>query len=291
MAPNMASGRYGIFAKITVIEPRGKRTRQSTLASKGKAIRVIPIADEQPPLDVRKEAGEYVMRREKTIRKGALRSNFGTLVMQAAQPQSVRVGPDNEWESRRVTVATVILRFDPTDENSLPPKLDSLMSKLKIMKFFASNPHCTFPTKHASLIDSSQAWHTKQLNPSSRCIAHVQWTKQDPSGSPTMERRDSANSTLSPCTGMITQPSESDKGKSYYVVRLRVPIILPRNKAFVPTFHSCFISRLYALKLDLASIRMALAQAWSWKSQSKSRRTQSFMTSSSSRSRSILLIK
>ncbi|KAI7633257.1 hypothetical protein KC322_g22427, partial [Hortaea werneckii] len=48
------------------------------------------------------------------------------------------------------------------------------------------------------------------------------------------------------------QPSEQYKGKAYYTARLLVPITLPNHKAFVPTFHSCLVSRQYALKLDLS---------------------------------------
>ncbi|GAB1203599.1 hypothetical protein APSETT445_002235 [Aspergillus pseudonomiae] len=46
-----------------------------------------------------------------------------------------------------------------------------------------------------------------------------------------------------------TSPTE-DRG-TYYTAAVIVPITLPQTKAFVPTFHSCLISRTYALDLNL----------------------------------------
>ncbi|KAK3056850.1 hypothetical protein LTR53_020465, partial [Teratosphaeriaceae sp. CCFEE 6253] len=78
------------------------------------------------------------MRKVKTVRKGVLKGKLGTLVMEAAQPQSLRLRSESNPECRTTTMATVMLRFDPTDESATPPKLDSLSSKLKVATFFAS---------------------------------------------------------------------------------------------------------------------------------------------------------
>ena len=252
MAPEMASVRYGIFVKISELKARGDESYHSTLASKAKRVRVIPSIEEQPPLDVHKEDGEYVMRKVKTMRKGLFKGKLGSLVMEALQTQSLRMRSYSNPDSRITTMATVMLRFDPLDDKSLPPRLGSLNNKLKVTTYFASTARHTFPTKNASLLDLSQGLHNEQLNLSSRCVANVEWTKHDPSKPQTIERRDSATSTLSLGTGITPEPSEGYKGGAYYTARLLVPVTLPANKAFVPTFHSCLISRIYTLKLDLS---------------------------------------
>jgi hypothetical protein len=48
-----------------------------------------------------------------------------------------------------------------------------------------------------------------------------------------------------------TGPSTSLSGDTYYTASVVIPISLPKNKTFVPTFHSCLISRTYSLDLSL----------------------------------------
>lgn len=260
MAPDMASVRYGIFVKITELKTRGDETLRTIVASKARRMRVIPAAHEQPPLSVYEEDGEYVMRKEKTLRKGVLKGKLGTLVMEAAQPQSLSLKSYGNPEARTTTMATVMLRFDPVEDSLPPPKLRDLSSKLRVLTFYASTARHNFPSKHTSLLDLSQGLHSEQLGLSSRCMANVEWTKQEPTRpAQTLERRDSATSACS--LGSTPEASQSYKGGSYYTARLLVPITLPTNKAFVPTFHSCLISRVYALKLDLSTTSTGLGSS------------------------------
>ena len=258
MAPDMASIRYGVFVKITEVKTRGEDIWRTSVASKARRIRVVPVASEQPPLDVHQEDGEYIMRKEKTVRKGMLKGKLGTLVMEAQQPQSLQMRSYHNPDSQTTIMAKIMLRFDPIDANLPPPRLGNLSSKLRVTTFFASTARHTFPTKLVSLLDLSQGLHTEHLNLSSRCMTNVEWTERDPVEPQTLERRDSATSTRSMDTGTIPEASASYKGGSYYTAHLLVPVTLPANKAFVPTFHSCLISRVYALKLDLSTSNVSI---------------------------------
>ncbi|KAK4950883.1 hypothetical protein LTR10_010876 [Elasticomyces elasticus] len=254
MAPEMASVRYGIFARVSRVKWSEGEMCRFSLGSRARRLRIVPAVQEQPPLDAGGEESEYTMRREKTIRKGMLKGKLGSLVMEAAQPQSLRLGSNVNLDCNGVTtMATVMLRFDPLDENAAPPRLNSLATKLKVATFFASTARQQLPSKQASLQDISQGMHTEQLNISSRCVANVEWKKCDPTKPATIERRDSACSTTQLTVGVTPEPSESYKGKSYYTARVLVPITLPNNKTFAPTFHSCLISRVYQLKLELTT--------------------------------------
>jgi hypothetical protein len=143
-----------------------------------------------------------------------------------------------------------MLRFDPLDEEFAPPKLGNLASRLKVTTYFATTARNCFPSKQLAMFDLCQGLHSEQLNLASRCVANVEWTKQEQSPSQ-LERRDSAISTSSLETGDIPAPSEGYKGGVYYTARVLVPLTLPTNKAFVPTFHTCLVSRTYTLKLEL----------------------------------------
>ncbi|RMZ05033.1 hypothetical protein D0860_06104 [Hortaea werneckii] len=256
MAPDMASVRYGVFAKVSKVKSTDEGASRVSLASRAKKLRISPAVDEEPPLDAGGKDSEYVMRKEKMMRKGMLKGKLGTLVMEASQPPSLRMKPNSnhDSESRTTTMATVMLRFDPADENAQPPRLNCMNSKLKVVTFFASSARQSFPTKNASSLDLSQGIHTEQLQLSSRCMANVEWTKCKAEKPPDPNaRRDSATSFSGGFADINTpQPSEHYKGKTYYTARLLVPLTLPNHKAFVPTFHSCLVSRQYALKLDLS---------------------------------------
>ncbi|KAF2169948.1 hypothetical protein M409DRAFT_51735 [Zasmidium cellare ATCC 36951] len=247
MVPDMASIRYGVFARISKNKEHGDDIVRTTVASKARRLRVLPVTDEMPPLDVSSDDSEYTMRKERSMRKGMLKGKLGTLVMEASQPPSMRLRAHSAGE-QQPAMATIMLRFDPYEENCPPPRLGSLATKLKVCTFFASNARHGYPTKQASLLDLSQGLHTEQLSLSSRCVAGVEWTRH--SGNDQV-RRDSACSTSSTTMGQAPEASANFKGKSYYVARVLVPINLPSTKTFVPTFHSCLVSRIYQLKFEL----------------------------------------
>ncbi|KAF7192885.1 hypothetical protein HII31_05799 [Pseudocercospora fuligena] len=247
MVPDMASVRYGVFVKICKDKEQGDDLVRTTIGSKATRVRVIPAVPEAPPLDTSGNS-EYTMRKERTVKKGLLKGKLGTLVMEAAQPPSMRLRPRRGSDSE-TSMATIMLRFDPIDEKSKPPSLGSLTSKLKVLTYFASTARQSLPSKQASLLDLSQGLHTEQLNLSSRCVANVEW--QEHKASDELRRSDSVTSTSSLGTGETPQPSETFTKGRYWTARIVVPINLPKNKAFVPTFHSCLISRVYQLKLEL----------------------------------------
>lgn len=262
IAPDMASIRYGIFAKVTELRVHKENVWRSTIASKARRVRVIPAVEEQPPLDVHEDEGEYLMRRERAIRKSLFKGKTGTLVMEAAQPPALAVRSYNNPESKVSTTATVMLRYDPVDSASPLPKLGNLASKLKVTTYFASTARSSLPARNAAMLDLSSGAHSEQFLLSSRCIANVEWTKHEPgnlSCKADIERRDSANSTNSLELGEVPAPSTRYQGGEYYTARLVVPLTLPSNKNFVPTFHSCLVSRIYVLKLDLGISNAGIA--------------------------------
>lgn len=248
LAPDMVSTRYGVHVRI-IKENEGTR---ETLANYGKKVRVVPIIQEQPPLPISDDDDEYRYRKEKVIRKGVLQGKAGTIVMETVQPSAVRMHACGN--SSRPSTAKIMLRFDPADKHAAPPRLGNLASKLKVNTYFASTARQSYPTKRATFQDPSQGIHSEQLTLVSRKVggpdpedksgkAEV-WTTYE---SETAARRDSACSVST----FIPDASKDYKGKTFYVAQLEAPIVLPENKVFIPTFHSCLISRIYQVKFEL----------------------------------------
>ncbi|EOD43647.1 putative arrestin domain-containing protein [Neofusicoccum parvum UCRNP2] len=258
LTPEMARISYAI--KVTITRERETDGKIVTLVDKTKKVRVKPAFEEQPPLVVGSNDADYRLREEKTIRKGVFKGKLGKLVMETQQPRSLRIPGARTAEDRPITTsAKVVLRFDPADEDCLPPRLGNLSSKLKVTTFFATTPRRQFPCREQVLLDISQGIFSEMLPLSSRCMAAAQWQKHTPTAetatSPAVSRRDSGVSDCSDSSSKqnVPEPSTAYAGRSYYTANLLIPIQLPTNKTFVPTFHSCLVSRVYRLDLSLST--------------------------------------
>jgi len=248
MAPDMGVVAYSVKCRIT--NGRGSSGKHVIIAEQTKKLRVVPTVEETPPLSVLGGLqDDYKLRKEKDIKKGVFKGKLGRLIIESAQPKSLRLPSINSQSTCPVTtMATVHVRFDPADEKTQPPRLTSLSSKLKVATFFGSIPMREIPTKSNDFhYSNTKGIFVETLNLSSRCIASAQWQHHQVD---VPMRRDSAFSTLSNIN--VPEPSSSYSGKSFYTSKILVPMTLPRtSKLFVPTFHSCLVSRIYALDLYL----------------------------------------
>ncbi|KAJ6014842.1 hypothetical protein N7540_009433 [Penicillium herquei] len=244
MAPNMSKNAYTIRVGVMKKSSSDPHTVKA-LAHVAKKIRIIPTMEEEAPIDT---AGHtyYRTRHEKTVKRGFLRGKQGQMVAEAAQPKPIRLLPLTSLPCDAVsTVAKVHLRFEPVGDEQ-PPRLGSMTSKLKTSTFYGCNPWEDFPSQSNGVPFSQvgQGLFNESSTLSTMCVAAAQWEKQSVSDA---ERRDSVNSTVS----NISSPSAAFSGDTYYTTSLLVPVSLPKSKVFVPTFHSCLMSRVYSLDLNL----------------------------------------
>lgn len=247
MSPDMARVTYHVRAEVLqkpVVGPA------KSLKSVRKKIRIVPAVEEEPPLTILDCDPVYRVRKEKDVRRGTLRPKQGRLVAAACQPKPLRLHPPT-CQSESVstnTAVTIHLRFDPVGDEE-PPGLGTVWSKLGVATYYTVHPWDNYPT--ASVVPSVETpgrglWQNFQPL-STLCVASAQWTKH---AAGSLIRRDSLQSTSS--AESVTGPSASFMGNTYYTASLVVPVSLPTNKAFVPTFHSCLISRVYSLELSVS---------------------------------------
>ncbi|KAF2493793.1 arrestin [Lophium mytilinum] len=263
-APDMSRITYGIKVKVT--QYRDADSTIYTLGEKMRKIRVKPAYEVQPPINVDSRDKEYRLRQEKVIRKGLFKGKLGTLVMESSQPKALMIPGARSPPSTLSTMTKILLRFDPADESAQPPRFGSLNSKIKVTTFFASNPRINFPNRSTNDYDLMCGFYSEMVDLSKMCVASAQWHRHESEASLALSRRDSGVSDCSeqgrnsssslPHTNTSTystaNATKNYKGKSFYTATLLVPITLPENKNFVPTFHSCLISRVYALNLSLS---------------------------------------
>lgn len=252
MAPDMSKIQYMI--KVKILKNRETDGKIVVLSDVQKKLRIIPAVEEQPPMNVPDDDEDYTMRREKDAKKGLFKGKIGRITVEAAQPKCLQLpAPGTESTSNVSTMATVNLRFDPSDENTLPPKLGSIWSKLKVYTFFGSSAMRSIPSKSSTLMyDTHRSLFSETVPLASRCIESQQWERHE-SESDELVRRDSVFSVSSGNGATaIPEASAAYNGKSFYTAKILVPLNLPKNKAFIPTFHSCLVSRIYALDLTVS---------------------------------------
>ncbi|EXJ91079.1 hypothetical protein A1O1_04186 [Capronia coronata CBS 617.96] len=264
LAPDMAKISYCVRARVVKWSAVG---RPLELADKAERVRLVPARAEAPPLSIRETPfSDHVMRKEKSMRKGLFKlGKTGRLTAETSQPRSLRLPHPQKRQTGPIsTMATVNLRFDPQTPEDEPPQLDSITTKLKAYTFFAATAYGHMPAsgKHDNW-STLHGVYPEQVSLASRRVSAVSWLRHDPSeremsfSSSELSRRPSSYSTSS--TSSIPEPSGFyQEGSPFYTASVIVPVALPtasasnRPKVFVPTFHSCIVSRTYALDLNIS---------------------------------------
>lgn len=250
LTPSMAQVVYGI--KVKVIR-YGERDGAKEMLTEGfRKIHVVPAIMEAPPMSIADVDKDYRLARMKVLRKGVFSGKLGKIHVSAAQPSAVILpSPSSEGITPLATKTAVMLRFDPNDKSAEPPRLGGLVTKIKATTFYACRAAKDFPTHFstASQFETSRGAYDTSVNLSSRCVESVAWTKHR--AAPDYTRRCSASSVSSSDYSDASHDSSPKEGGVYYSAEILVPITLPANKTWVPTFHSCIVSRVYTIEMSL----------------------------------------
>lgn len=255
MSPAMSRVVYSIKARLTRARGDGKEV----MVGEGlKRIRILPASEELPPLRVdQAESEEYVLRKHKDVKKGMFKGRLGCLSVEAAQPKSLRLPPARSMSSGLAsTMATVAVRFDPAKEMTGPPRLGQLVTKLKVKTHFASEPVNDFPLANSALYaygNGHRGSFSETIQLSSRCMGSVQWECHDEVEEAKVRRDSNISTSSTSPLAPLPEPTPRYTTGTFYTAKILVPTTLPKGKLFVPTFHSCLISRVYILEFSLSA--------------------------------------
>ncbi|TVY37610.1 hypothetical protein LOCC1_G006374 [Lachnellula occidentalis] len=249
-APEMSKIQYAI--KVRVVRNRETDSKDTVLVEGLRKLRIVPAVTEAPPMSIGPTDYDFALSKTKSLKKGMFSGKLGKITVSAAQTSAlIFPAPSSESCTPPTTMATMILRFDPHESSSQPPRLGGLTTKIKVSTHFAARPAAAFPTHRTSsaLHETLRSVYSFSIPLSSRCVESVVWTKHTPS--PAYTRRDSASSTeSSDCSDNVYAPAPKENA-AYYSATILVPITLPSSKTWLPTFHNCITSRVYALDLNL----------------------------------------
>jgi hypothetical protein len=248
LAPDMVKIVYVI--QVRVLRTRERDGKIIVLTDRSRKIRVIPAIPEAPPMHIPADDKEYALSVTKQLRKGMFAGKLGKITVSASQTKSLAV-PSSSSTAETTIMATLKLRFDPSETNAQPPRLGSLTSKIKSSTFYAVKPPTDLASRGSMMTayDLTRGIYTCNTSLATRCVENVTWTYH----APQPIRRDSGYST---CSGGSSDSSPSEatvtpSTRSWYEASILVPLTLPACKTWLPTFHSCLASRIYSLEMSL----------------------------------------
>ncbi|KAJ5588973.1 hypothetical protein N7537_011651 [Penicillium hordei] len=245
LAPDMSRISYIIRVGVFMKSPSDHR-QLNPLAIIAKKVRIIPTVEEEPPINVLGHP-YYCTSKGKSGRYGPLRTKLGRLLVSSSQPKPIRLLPPSYPRHNVSTVAIVRLRFDPVG-NEQPPQLGSITSKLKASTFYSATPRADFPCQSGTISSGQggQGLFSESIPLLTMCVSSAQWEKHSMSSE--SDRRESIHLITSE---NLDDPAVSFFKDNYYTTSVIIPITIPSSKTFVPTFHSCLVSRTYSLDLSL----------------------------------------
>ncbi|PHH70697.1 hypothetical protein CDD82_6968 [Ophiocordyceps australis] len=252
-APEMAHIEYSIKARAY---------RQSTRFLEGyHMVKVLPALPEDAPLDITSRDERYNLSKSKMMRKKLFSVKIGRLTATASQPGAVMLTPD----AHQASPSTIRVRFDfaPVSTETAPPKIASVSAKLTSATFFGAAPTDLLPnlgSRSAYTANPSLSYTSSSNLFSMPPVEEIKWKQRNVYG-----RRDSGYSSL----GIDEDASETDssvgaarskeanktKCPIRHVAELKIAFRIPltNRKLFLPTFHSCLISRTYTLHLNISA--------------------------------------
>lgn len=250
LSPEASKIIYNVRAKITKL--RRSEGKKTAIAESFKAITVSPATLEAPPLSVDANDKTFTMTKMKKLKKGVFKGKLGKITVSASQPRSFMHPPPPARDNPITTMVTLQLRFDPCEPNSQPPRLGTLASKLQATTSYGTRPTNELPGLAAPTpFNINRSQYSNSVPLTSRSVESATWTKHDLA--PQYLRRDSGYSTYDSDSARDPErPPKALASRIHYTAEILVPLTLPKSKIFVPTFHSCLVSRTYALDLALS---------------------------------------
>ncbi|KAL4913118.1 hypothetical protein BDW62DRAFT_170122 [Aspergillus aurantiobrunneus] len=219
-APSACKVIYSINVKLE--RPSIVSGVQETIMEKRLKVRVKPAVGDVPlpDLPLGRLSNEYSLYREETIHSSNSKSQIGRLAM-TLEPPECFYHPLRDPISLISKAVRLLLVYSPSDSTApTPPELRSLRAQIIATTVYTTTFDDTHPPpKKRDFFNRPINFRDAELQLSIPSIPQLRWAL-DETGS--------------------------------YTATLLVPVTLPKDKSFIPTFHSCLISRVYSLSFQLS---------------------------------------
>ena len=278
MAPEMARVEYVVKARVfrdTMKDGDSSTTSRSVVLEAAQPVRILPASQVDPPLAVTSTDRVYKLQSSKTLRKGLFaRTKLGRITASvglncsAPLPTPIILRPDGI--SAAPNTAAVQLSFDPARPDIPPPCVTGVSAKLTAYTHYSTNGISTFPNlgdwaRTDNIAMERRGVYKTSVSLLNKPLNNFQWEanvnigrrdsgyySSDCGSTDDLNPRKPSSSPLSPTTPSQTASASTGLG---YAAKIMVPLELPTQKrTFLPTFHSCIVSRTYSLQLSVTMI-------------------------------------
>ncbi|KAL3478421.1 hypothetical protein BJX99DRAFT_224466 [Aspergillus californicus] len=216
-APAACKVAYAIVAKLE--RPSLTTGVQETMIERRLKIRIKPLANDValPELPVAALSEEYRLYHEETVLESGKRP-VGQLAVSVQQPDCFN-HPLRDSISLVSKAIRVSLVYTPNSSKP-PPELKSLRGQIIVTTIYTTT---LTETQHPiprrkDLFNRPVNYKDAELPLSIPSLPQLRWTRSE----------------------------------GNYTATLLIPVTLPKDKSFIPTFHSCLISRVYSLAFQLS---------------------------------------
>jgi hypothetical protein len=217
MAPETAQITYAIRFEVWD-NNTSKGGRAKKIQDAIHPVYILPTRQEIAPLLI-SETKRYQLQTRKALSRGFLRSSLGALVASAVQPPSLQLHSLQLHNAS--TTLKINLQFEPTQANQSPPAHVSAQMKLKTFTYYGLEPWHEFPDLTDTLTWGSRKTFWSDTVPLTSSKINLAWS------------------------------CKLEPDRLIYTTSIEVVATLPSSRMYPPTFHSCFVSRVYALKATL----------------------------------------
>ncbi|KAI5926637.1 hypothetical protein F4810DRAFT_699382 [Camillea tinctor] len=269
-SPNMSRVTYCVKARV--FRDDGELGGETTkIMEAAQEIKVLPAIPEDAPLNITDcDQLLYSPSKTKTLKKSILSAKTGQVTVSGSQPGAAMISPDGH--SMAPTVAKLDLEFRPSSDDSQPPKVTGVSSKITAVTYFSASGINHYPNLKdwaaSSFGGDGRGCYSSTVSIPSSPMDKVVWrqrprahTRRDSGyGTDTPSDSDQSSGSRRPVLSATTdkkrsssrESSKSSPPSSYYTATVQVPVRLPTHKKqFLPTFHSCITSRIYVLNLTV----------------------------------------
>jgi hypothetical protein len=229
------------------------------------SLKVVPSFSEQPPIDVSSLNTQYCLSQKKTIRRNLVGAKEGTLKVSTTQPRPVALHLDRLQTSD--SELAISLKYIQSSPRSTPPEMRVKGAVVEAITSFWTGPVGYLPDHDEKLPSaiSPVAPLTNSYPLILRGSGEVTWEKVgNCDSSAESERRASEPIQVIPDHPSMKRPSYTSASSvdipcsqpepSTHKATLTQPFKLPAEKLlFLPTFHSCMVSRSYRIRIILAT--------------------------------------
>ncbi|KAL4870248.1 hypothetical protein BDV12DRAFT_166454 [Aspergillus spectabilis] len=221
-APAACKVVYSIYAKLE--RPSVTTGFQETIMEKRVKVRIKPAVGEVPLPDLPSSlSNDYRLYHEETIPDPSSKSTpLGRLIVTLEQPECFYhpLRDSISLISKAIRIFLVYHKFNPQSAR-MPPQLKSLKAQIIATTIYTTNLNEPHPlTKKRDFFKSPINYRDAELPLSVPSVPQLSW--------------------------------KYDQTYKAYTATLLVPVTLPKDKSFIPTFHSCLISRVYSLDFQLS---------------------------------------